>query len=129
MTDYAIAICCFLDDILQKSRATTHQRRKLNDAQVITTALMAARFFYGNFARATQDRQHPHGFSRLYKAELTRHVHPLEKQFKAIFFGMGQALKQLNTSRYLIESLPGAVCKNIRIPCCRILPGEGLSGQ
>jgi IS5 family transposase len=129
MTDYAIAIYCFLDDFLHKSSATMDKRRKLTDAQMMTTALMAARYFYGNFATAMTYMQEHHGFAKLDKSGFNRHLHRLEKQFNAIFLGMGQALKQLNTgSSYLIDSFPVAVCKNIRLPRCRILQGSDYHG-
>jgi hypothetical protein len=129
MTDYAIAIYCFLDDFLHKSTAQLDTRRKLSDAQLMTTALMAARFFYGNFATAMKYMQEHHGFQKIDKSGFNRHLHRLEAKLNAIFLGMGQALKQLNTSSsYLIDSFPVTVCKNIRIPRCRILQGEAYHG-
>jgi hypothetical protein len=129
MTDYAIAIYCFLDDFLQKRFATMDKRRKLSDAQILTTALMAARFFYGNLATTMNYMQEHHGFPPLDKSGFTRHLHRLEAPLNAIFLGLGQALKELNTSSsYLIDSFPVAVCKNIRIPRCRILQGAGYHG-
>jgi hypothetical protein len=129
LTDYAIAIYCFLDDFLQKSRARTDKRRKLSDAQLMTTALMAARYFYGNLTTAMRYmHQHP-GFTKMDKSGYNRHLHPLEDQLMALLLSLGQALKQLNTSTsYLIDSFPVAVCKNIRIPRCPILQGKAYHG-
>jgi hypothetical protein len=129
VTDYAIAIYCFLDDFLQKVPATTDKRRKLTDAELMTTALMAARYFYGNLTTALSYMHQHHGFAKIDKSGYNRHLHRLEGQLTAVFLGLGQALKQLNTSSsYLIDSFPVAVCKNIRIPRCRILQGKAYHG-
>ena len=49
MRDFTIAIYCFIDDLLQKSMpGCCDKRRKLSDAQIITTVLIGARYFYGN---------------------------------------------------------------------------------
>jgi hypothetical protein len=129
MTDYAIAIYCFLDDFLQRTTPRLDQGRKLSDAQLMTTALVAAGFFYGNLATAMKYMHQHHGFAKLDKSGFNRHLHRLEAQLNALFWGMGQALKQLNTSgSYLIDSFPVAVCKNIRIPGCRLLQGKAYHG-
>ena len=52
MTEQTIAMYCFLDDLLTKTRPKwarpADPRRHLSDAQVLTTALVAARYFGGN---------------------------------------------------------------------------------
>ena len=52
MTDKALAIYCLLDDMFQIMGPKTDPHCKLNDAEIATTALMAALFFYGNQATA-----------------------------------------------------------------------------
>ena len=53
MEEFTIAIYCFFDDLLQKlDPMPIDKRRKLTDAQVITTATLAAKYFYGNQAAA-----------------------------------------------------------------------------
>ena len=51
MEDFTIAIYCFIDDYLKIGHPKEGARRKLNDAQIITTALVAARYFSGNFVK------------------------------------------------------------------------------
>jgi hypothetical protein len=52
MREQTIAMYCFLDDLLPHIRPVTARKpnagRRLNDAQVLTTALVAARYFGGN---------------------------------------------------------------------------------
>ena len=52
MREQTMAMYCFLDDLRPHIRSVTarkpHTGRRLNDAQVLTTALVAARYFGGN---------------------------------------------------------------------------------
>lgn len=48
MTDYVIAIYCFLDDLLKLSGHKEAQSKKMNDAEIRATALIADRYFFGN---------------------------------------------------------------------------------
>nr|WP_210521319.1 hypothetical protein [Hymenobacter terricola] len=52
MRGQTVAMYCFLDDLLTLTRPAwarpADPRRRLSDAQVLTTALVAARFFGGN---------------------------------------------------------------------------------
>nr|WP_232540863.1 hypothetical protein [Spirosoma endbachense] len=45
MTDKAIAIYCFLDDFFKAGSPLEATHCKLNDAEIATTALLAALFF------------------------------------------------------------------------------------
>ncbi len=129
MTDYTIAIYCFIDDFLKASKTKQDVRRKISDAELMTTALLSARYFYGNLVSARQYMEQHHGMKKLDKSNFIRHLHRLADKLAAIFLGLGQTLKALNTSsEYLIDSFPIAVCKNIRIPRCKLLHGEAYRG-
>ncbi|MFD2065303.1 IS982 family transposase, partial [Pontibacter silvestris] len=52
MNDFTIAIYCFIDDYLKVAGQKPAAKRKLSDAEVITTALVAARYFGGNMTTA-----------------------------------------------------------------------------
>lgn len=47
-TDHTVAIYCIVDDLLKAVGHREDARRALSDAEVITTALIAARYFGGN---------------------------------------------------------------------------------
>ena len=129
MIDYTVAIYCFLDDYLKISAPKEDNRRKVNNAEILTTAILAARYFRGNFTIARQYMYEHHGMTRLNKSNFNRHLHRLGARLNAIFMSLGSTLKKLNTeSRYLIDSFPVAVCKNIRIKRCRLLRGDAHRG-
>lgn len=54
MNDFTIAIYCFVDDYLCVAGEKPAVRRKLSDAEMITTALLAARYFGGNMTHGPQ---------------------------------------------------------------------------
>ena len=70
-----------------------------------------------------------HGTAQLDKSNFNRHLHRLTGVLLSIFGTLGCTLKELNTqSRYLIDSFPVAVCKNIRIKRSKLLKGEAYRG-
>lgn len=130
MTEQTVAMYCFIDDFLPFIHPTTPAKgRRLSDAEIITTALVAARFFGGNLTTARHYMQQHWGMKPLDKSGFTRHLHRLHDTLKTLFLALGQQLKQLNTqARYVIDSFPVAVCDNVRIKRCRLLTGEAYRG-
>jgi hypothetical protein len=129
MNDFTIAIYCFVDDYLQVAGKKAAAKRTLSDAEVITTALLAARYFGGNLTTAcSYMRQHqccrmPH------KSNFNRALHRLSNTVASLFVALGQRLKQLNcSSEYLIDSFPVAVCHNVRASRCRLLQNKAYKG-
>jgi hypothetical protein len=130
MSEQAIAIYCFIDDFFKALGRQTDAHCKMNDAEVLTTALLAARFFHGNLCSARLYMQQHHGVNMIDKSGFTRRLHGLQEQLVSLFLALGQSIKELSTSCcYLIDSFPVAVCDNIRIPRCRLLRGEGYRGK
>jgi hypothetical protein len=130
MTEQTIAIYCFIDDFFLTVGRKDDAHCRLSDAELLTTALVAARFFYGNLHSACAYMGEHHGVRLIDKSGFTRRLHGLQEQLVALFLALGQSLRQLNTrSRCLIDSFPVAVCDNIRIARCRLLRGEEYRGR
>ena len=130
MEDFTIAIYCFVDDYLKNGHPKAGGKRKLTDAQIITTAILAARFFSGNYVKARMYLREVHQFNFPHKSNFNRHLHRLAPTISSLFFALGQTIKQLNIdSQYLIDSYPVAVCKNIRIKNCKLLDNEAYRGK
>jgi hypothetical protein len=119
---------CLLDDMLQMSRHREPPQRRLSDAEVMTTALAAARFFHGNFATARLFL-HEKGYipRMLSKSQFNRRLHRLSGRFQQLFEMLSQLWKAREADEdacYVIDSFPAKVCDNIRIDRCRIYPKE-----
>lgn len=129
MTEQTVAMYCFLDDFLRLTRPQAPHRRQLSDAEILTTALLSARFFGGNLTVARHYMEQHWGMKRRDKSGFTRQLHRLHDTLKTLFLALGQHLKHLHTqARYVIDSFPVAVCDNVRIKRCRLLTGEAYRG-
>ena len=130
MTEQTITIYCFIDDFFRAIGRKDDAHCKINDAEVLTTALLAARYFHGNLHSACCYMQAHHGVKMIDKSGFTRRLHGLKEQLLALFAALGRSIKQLNTScRYLIDSFPVSVCDNIRIARSHLLQGEAYRGK
>lgn len=130
MINTIIALYCLVDDLLKVSRHREDNRRHISDAEVITTALVAARFFSGNHAQS-QDYLQEHGLipQMLSASRFNRRLHAIADLIYDLQQQLGQVWMQLDgESEYLLDSFPVAVCDNIRIRRCRLLRGEQYRG-
>jgi hypothetical protein len=96
----------------------------------MTTALIASLFFRGNHesARALL-KQHGYIPPMLSKSRFSRRLHRIKALFIILFDLLGNMWKTLNTDAvYVIDSLPVAVCDNIRIRRSRIYSKEDFRG-
>lgn len=129
MQEQTIAIYCFIDDFFITIGRKDDVHYKISDAETMTTALLATRYFHGHLVSAGTYMQQ-HGVKMIYKSGFTRRLHGLQEQLLALFTALGQSLKQFNTGcRYLIDSFPIAICDNIRIAQCRLLQDECYRGK
>ncbi|MFD1188889.1 transposase, partial [Pontibacter rugosus] len=134
MREQTVAMYCVLDDLIRFTRPTgtppPPSGRRLTDAQVLTTALVAARFFGGNLVVAKHYMEQHWGQNRLDRSGFTRRLHALTDTLHALFATFGDLLKDLHTeARYVVDSFPVAVCHNTRIPRCKLLTGKAYHGR
>src|ERR1043165_2690822 len=89
----------------------------MSDAEVMTTAIVAALYFGGNFERARLWLASPRYIpGMLSKSQFNRRLHALHDLLLIVFRVLGEAFKQLNAaSLYILDSFPVAACDNIRI--------------
>src|SRR6266571_775933 len=130
MDDKIIATFCLCDDLLKAMHHPEDRQCQMNDAEVMTTAFIASLFFRGNHESARAMLQQ-HGYipHMLSKSRFSRRLHCIKEMFIILFDLLGQTWKTLNTdSIYVIDSLPIAVCDNIRIRRSKICTDEKFRG-
>jgi hypothetical protein len=112
------AIYSLCDDVLKTLHHAEDPQCRMNDAEVMTTAIVAALYFGGNLERARRLLASPTYIPRmLSKSRFNRRLHALEGLLIYVFQVLGEVFKQLNArSVYLIDSFPIPACDNIRIP-------------
>ena len=131
MIDHTTVIYCIIDDLLKASGHQEDSRRTMTDAEVLTTALVAANYFGGNLEHSRQFMKEAGLVPRmLSRSRLCRRLHQVAELAYTIFHQLGHVLKQMSTSTmYLLDSFPVAVCDNIRIARCRLVKGEEWRGR
>ena len=131
MIDHTTIIYCIIDDLLKARGHIDDVRCELSDAEVITTALVAARYFGGNIEHARAFLRETGLMPRmLSRSRLNRRLHAVADLAHTLFHQLGAVLKEASTSvKYLLDSFPVAVCDNIRISRSRLVRGEQFRGR
>lgn len=128
--DKVISIFCLVDDLLKAIEHPEDVRRRINDSEVITTALVSAMYFGGH-------HQHAIGFMKatgcipnmLESSRFCRRVHQVGWLITELFLLLGKHLNAINCElHYILDSFPVAVCDNIRIRRCKLLRGKKWRG-
>ena len=98
MDDKIIATFCLCDDLLKAIHHQEDHECQMNDAEIMTTAFIAALFFRGNHESArAMLQQHgdiPHMLS---KSRFSRRLHRIKDICIILFDLLGQIWKTLNT--------------------------------
>lgn len=118
MDDHIITLYCLCDDLLKAFRHHEDPQCQMSDAEVMTTALVAALYFRGNFESArTVLREQAYISRMLSKSRFVRRLHRIRPLFLTLFSVLGETWKELNCeSIYVLDTFPIAVCDNYRIP-------------
>ena len=130
MDDKIIAIFCLCDDLLKAMHHQEDRQCQMNDAEIMTTAFIAALFFRGNHESArAMLKQHGYIIHMVSKSRFSRRLRRIKDVFIIFFNLLAQTWKILNTDAvYMIDSLPIAVCDNIRIRRSKIYSTEDFRG-
>jgi hypothetical protein len=130
MINEIIALYCLVDDVLKAIGHRDDSRRSLTDAEVITTALVAARFFGGNQAQS-QNYLREQGLipRQLSPSRFNRRIHAVAELMYQLQQQLGQLWMHLSGEmEYLLDSFPIPICDNIRISQADLLQGEEYRG-
>jgi len=125
-----VAVYCLCDDMLKALHHRDDPQCQMTDAEVMTTAIMAALDYGGNLEKARGMLQRE-GYipNMLGKSRFNRRWHRNAGLFLTLFSLLGETWKQLNSnSIYVIDSFPVAACDNYRIQRCRLYRGEDFRG-
>jgi len=130
MDTQIVAVYCICDDLLQALHHRNDAQCQMNDAEVMTTAIVAMLYFSGNYEQA---REHlcEYGYvpQMLSKSRFNRRLHRIGHLTLMLFATLAEVFKQWNDeSIYLIDSLPIAVCDNYRIRHAKLYHNEAYRG-
>ncbi len=126
-----VAVYTICDDLLISIGHKTHPKAQMTDAEVMTTAIIAARYFGGNHQRACSVLK-TFGYipNMLGYSRYNRRLHKIPHLFQTLFGYMSEVSKATNPNGiYSIDTYPVSVCDNIRrISRCRLYQGEQWRG-
>lgn len=130
MDEKIIAIYCLVDDLLISMNHHQDPQSKISDAEVLTTAIVAAIDFRGNGEIARPFLKIHHYIPQMIsKSRFNRRLHRVKPILLTVFSVLGETFKELNThSIYVMDTMPIAVCDNIRISREKLYQGEAYRG-
>lgn len=131
MEEEIIAIYCICDEFVETQSNLDWHNVKVSTAEVLTSIVVAMRYFQGNYALANRFLTTYGYFCKPVKYSA------LSKRIQRIPLIWWNLMLQFIQSRrihfnyaldYIVDTFPVAVCKNIRIRRCRIYCGEAFRG-
>jgi hypothetical protein len=131
MDTQIVAVFCLCDDMLKALHHYEDRQCQMCDAEVMTTAIVAALRYGGNFELARHALQNE-GYipNMLGKSRFNRRLHRIHEMFMTLFHLLGETWKDLNSkSIYVIDSFPIPACDNYRICRSRRYTGEEWRGR
>lgn len=126
-----IFIYSFCSDFLNSLGIKSDSQCKMNQAEVMTVALVAALFFGGNFSRARKALMwNGHIKNMLSESRLNRQLHKIDFAiWETVFKMISQTFQRTDTLlEYVVDSMPIEVCANYRSYRCKLLKGREYIG-
>lgn len=135
MDDTIITTYYLCDEFLKAVGHHDDQQVRLSTAEVMSVALLAAAFFGGN-VEASRSFLDEYGYIQkaISKSRFNRRLHAIDSSlWQQLFDLLAEVFKQNNPHQsYVVDSLPVAVCDNIRIRRSKLYPlqehGEAFRG-
>ena len=131
MIDHAVTIYTIVDDILKARGHREDCRRKMSDAEVITTALVAAVDFGGVLAHAAaalnDSKLIP---TMLSKGRLSVRLAAASDLLVGLFEELAELFKCLNShDEYILDSMPVPISQMVRVRRSRLIRARALRTQ
>jgi hypothetical protein len=126
-----ITMYVLCDDLLKATDIREDSQVKMNNAEVMTVVLTAARFFCGHFENARAFlKEHGYIPDMLSESRLNRRMHETDASvWLNLFFILPETFKRTDSGQeYITDSFPVPVCQNIRISRSKIYKGEAYRG-
>ena len=126
-----VAVYTICDDLLISTGHQEHPQAKMSDAEIMTAALVASRYFGGNQQTACAVLK-TLGYmpNMLGHSRFNPRLHRISHLFQLLFEYLAEGAKAKNPDGiYVIGSFPIPVCDNIRISRSRLYQGEAWRGK
>jgi len=125
--DLIVTVYVVLDEIMQALGHRSHRLAQISDAEVLTVAVVAAKYFANNHERALGVL---HGMGYLAKplsaSRFNRRLHALGGWLRLGLEALGELFAQ--GEAFLLDSMPVPVCRRARARRSRKLRGKAFCG-
>ena len=124
--DYIVPVYTILDDILQVMNYQDDVRATLSGAEILTIAVISAKYFQNHHERALCILYRLGYISRLSVSRFNRRLHALTDWL----WQVSSVLSELFSSGriFIIDAMPLPVCKRVRAKNCRKVQGDAYYG-
>jgi len=129
MDDLVISIFITIDDFLQAERIEEPKNVTVYNSEILTTAIVAAKFFGNNFVMAMSYMKQHFIPAMLSKSQFIRRIYRLKKYLTRILdFIYNDRYIDVSDIEdkkevYIVDSFPVKICENARKNRCRLTKG------
>jgi hypothetical protein len=123
---YIVTVYAVLDDLLKVLRYHDDGRAELSAAEILTVAVVAAKYFQNHHERALYllvQLGYLHAFS---VSRFNRRLHALREWLWHIAGIIGEVLAKGKV--FIVDTLPIPICKRVRAKRCRKVQGSAFAG-
>jgi hypothetical protein len=117
---YIITTYVVLDDTLRALRLRDHHHATLSTAEILTVAVIAARYFRNNHERALFVLHATGWVGRMSASRFNRRLHQALDTLHTLLEVLRD--QRLDATFYVIDTMPLPACHKSRAPHCRKLP-------
>jgi len=115
-----------IDDVLELIGHTDDTRTRVSSAEILTVAIVAARYFQNHHERALCLLQQTGYLPKLSVSRFNRRLHALQDILLLIASLLGEMMATGNV--FVIDTMPVPVCKRVRAARCRKVQGDDYLG-
>ena len=123
---YIVTVYAVLDDLLKVLRYHDDGRAELSAAEILTVAVVAAKYFQNHHERALYllvQLGYLHAFS---VSRFNRRLHALREWLWHIAGIIGEVMAKGKV--FIVDTLPIPICKRVRAKRCRKVQGSAFAG-
>jgi hypothetical protein len=123
---YIVTSYVVIDDVLEFIGHTDDVRARVSSAEIVTVAIVAAKYFQNHHERALCLLQQTGYLPKLSVSRFNRRLHALQDILLLIASVLGEMMATGNV--FVIDTMPVPVCKRVRADRCRKVQGDAYLG-
>jgi hypothetical protein len=124
--DFIITVHSVISDTMKQLGHQSHRLAKVGDAEILTIAIVAAKYFHNHHERALCVMISSGYVKALSVSRYNRRLHALASWLEGMLVVLGELFAKGET--FIIDSLPVPVVKRVRARRCKKVRGKAFCG-